>query len=277
MRYKLIKTALTVFIMLLCTVALISAKHYVKTIESFKSFYNHSKIRLVSMQNDGYSEIKKSIDQKYTEKFVKILDEVSKRFKSGISEVLGYDYILLAQEFETTINSLNSKRKAFISTNEYISAVNELNQIKIQIDRETKENKNIYLDEFRSAVNKISTLNTKLNNQLKPEIERLDQIKSEVKELFVKNSKDLISIRKGLMDETRKELALLLKDYSLEIKDMKDMFSVNDDKVEYPFDITTMTDFSIAGKLESECFSEILSSNDDKTVIVSENTSQILS
>ena len=43
MRYKLIKTALTVFIMLLCTVALISAKHYVKTIESFKSFYNHSR------------------------------------------------------------------------------------------------------------------------------------------------------------------------------------------------------------------------------------------
>ena len=277
MHYRLVKTILTVLIILICTVALIGAKYYVKTVESFKSFYNHSKIRLISMQNDGYTEIKKSLDQKYTDKFVKILNEISLEFKSGISNVLGGEYILLSEEFETTLNSFNSKKSAFINTEEYQLAITELNDIKSKIDGETEENKDKYLDEFRLAVNKISTLNTKLNNQLKPERERLDSIKGEVKKLFLKSAKDLISLRTNLMNSTRLKLSSLLKDYAFELNEIKDTFSVDDKGVEYPFDIYSMSNFMIAGKLESECYAEILDDDKSNSVIVSENPSQILS
>ncbi len=277
MHYRLVKTILTVLIILICTVALIGAKYYVKTVESFKSFYNHSKIRLISMQNDGYTEIKKSLDQKYTDKFVKILNEISLEFKSGISNVLGGEYILLSEEFETTLNSFNSKKSAFINTEEYQLAITELNAIKSKIDGETEENKDKYLDEFRLAVNKISTLNTKLNNQLKPERERLDSIKGEVKKLFLKSAKDLISLRSNLMNSTRLKLSSLLKDYAFELNEIKDTFSVVEKGVEYPFDIYSMSNFMIAGKLESECYAEILDEDKSNSVIVSENPSQILS
>ncbi len=276
MRYKLIKTILIVFVTLLCTVLLIGAKYYVKTVETFKSFYNQTKIRLINMQNGGYSEIKKSLDQNYTEKFVKILDDISLEFKKGIYSILGDEYLLLSQEFETTLNSFNNKKRAFLQGEEYISAVDALNEIKAKIDGESEENKQIYLDEFRATVNKISTLNTKLNNQLKPERERLDGIKCEVKKLFFKNAKKLISIRKDLMDSTREKLSTLLKDYAFEINEIKETFGIDKSGVEYPFDISSMNNFMIAGKLESECYAEILTSNHDKTVIVSENPSQIL-
>ena len=277
MRNRVIKSILTVFIMLICTVMLIGAKYYLKTVESFKSFYNQTKIRLINMNNDGYNELKQSLDQKYTEKFVKILDEISFQFKNEISNILGYDYILLSQEFETTLESVNSKKKSFVLTEEYTSALNELNLIKTKIDGKAEENQQEYLDEFRTAVNKISTLNTKLNNQLKPERERLDCIKGEVKKLFIKHAKELILLRKNLIDDTRTKLSIFLKDYSIELKEIKDTFGVDNDASNYPFDISSMSNFMIAGKLETECFAEILEDDQSKTVIISENNSEILS
>ena len=63
------------------------------------------------MQNDCYQELKKSLDDKYTKQFVEILNSTSKNFKDKIKGVLGNEYILLSEEFSTTLNSINSKKK----------------------------------------------------------------------------------------------------------------------------------------------------------------------
>ncbi len=277
MRFRTIKIIIAVFVALICSFLAISAKYYVKTVQSFKTFYKDTEIKLISMENDCYQQLKKSLDDKYTKKFVEILNSTGKDFKLRITEVLGEEYILLREEFLTTINSIESKKKEFINSSEYVSAKNELLSIKLKVDNASDTEKDGYLEEFRSALNKMSTYNTKLNNQLKGERDRIDEIKASVKKLFIKNAKELISIRKELMNSTRIEISSLLSDYNVELKELNSTFNVELNDKAYPFDVTTMGDCLVAGKLESECFSEILYENSNKTVIYSENSSEIVS
>ena len=277
MRFRVIKVILAVFVALICVGLAISAKYYVKTVQSFKTFYNKEEVKLINMQNNCYQELKKSLDDKYTKKFVEILNSTSNNFKQKIIAVLGDEYILLSEEFNTTLNSIKSKKQEFENSTEYLYAKKELAELKQKIDGASEAEKDNYLDEFRATLNKITTLNNKLNNQLKSERDRIDNIKNSVKEMFAKNSMELIKIRAELMDATRGELKTLLGDYMLELKELNSAFNEELKEPKYPFDVASMGDCLVAGKLESECYAEILSENFSKNAIFSENSNEIVS
>lgn len=277
MRFKVVNVIIAVFIALICFGLAISAKYYVKTAQSFKIIFNEEECKLTSMQNDCYHELKKSLDDKYTKKFVDILNSTSKKFKDDIYRVLGDEYILLSEEFSTTLTSIKSKKSEFENSNEYLSAKKELSELKQKIDSAPESEKDVYLNEFRASLDKITTLNNKLNNQLKSERDRIDSIKSSVKKMFASNAKELISIRVELMNLTRNELKVLLSDYMLELKELNSAFKKELKESSYPFDVASMGDCLVAGKLESECYSDILSENFNKNVIFSENSNEILS
>lgn len=277
MRFKVVNVIIAVFIALICFGLAISAKYYVKTAQSFKIIFNEEECKLTSMQNDCYQELKKSLDDKYTKKFVDILNSTSKKFKDEIYSVLGDEYILLSEEFSTTLTSIKSKKSEFENSNEYLSAKKELSELKQKIDSAPESEKDVYLDEFRASLDKITTLNNKLNNQLKSERDRIDRIKSSVKKMFASNAKELISIRVELMNLTRNELKVLLSDYMLELKELNSAFNKELKESGYPFDVASMGDCLVAGKLESECYHDILSENFNKNVIFSENSNEILS
>ena len=277
MRFKVVKVIFAVFVALICFGFLISARYYVKTVQSFKTFFNEEEVKLTSMQNDCYKELKKSLDDKYTKKFVEILNSTSKNFKDKIFSVLGNEYLLLSEEFSITLSSIKNKKSEFENSNEYLLAKKELSDLKQKIDSSQEAEKDVYLDEFRASLDKITTLNNKLNNQLKSERERIDNIKSAVKEMFVKNAKELISIRGELMNLTRNEIKVLLSDYMLELKELNSAFNKELTEGCFPFDVASMGDNLVAGKLESECYHDILSENSSKNVIFSENSNEILS
>lgn len=277
MRYRIIKIIITVFVALLCSIMFISAKYYVRTVQSFKTFYKESEIRLTSMQNDCYNQLKKSLDDKYAKKLEELLLLTGNEIKGEIKNVLGEEYILLREEFYTTLNSIENKKKEFSLSNEYVSAKENLSRVKGLIDSAPEYEKDKYLDEFRVALNDISLLNTKLNNQLKSERDRLSIIKAEAKKLFIKNSKKLISVRKSLMVETRDKIVSLLNEYKFELGELNSTYNVKNNQNDLSFDFSSINERLREGKLESECFLEILSENSQQTVIVSENTNQILS
>lgn len=272
MRYKIIKIIISVFVALLCSIMFISAKYYVRTVQSFKTFYNETDVRLISMQNDSYNQLKKSIDEKYIAKFADLVNCTTSELKSEISRVLGNDYILLREEFYTALASIEGKRQEFNNSSEYLSAKEELSSVKSKIDSANDNQKDLYIDEFRVALNKVSTLNTKLNNQLKSECDKIEEIKLEVKKLFIKNAKELISLRKNLFDETKTKISSIIKEYTFEISELNSVYGV-EYKIELPFDLIDFSKKGANSKLENECFEEIL----EKNVIFIENDSQILS
>lgn len=276
MRIKITKILITAFIVLLCSIILIGGKFYVKTVQSFRTFYNFSGVELMSnTQNSGYNELKQSIIDKYTKEFVNLLNGTSSAFKEDISKSLGYDYSILSEEYVTISDSINSKKQAYFLSDEFLSARKTLEELKTTLDGLSNEEKDKYLDEFRVALNAVSTLNTKLNNSLKSERERLDLIKGQVLSIFIKNRKQLLEIRSKYVNEMRVNIANLISNFNAELKELNIAFDVQSNKTEYPFDVETMQDFSLAGKLETDCFNELL---DNKiSPLVSENSVKLQS
>ena len=157
----------------------------------------------------------------------------------------------------------------------YIAKRENLATLKAKIDSLDKSAKEEYLDEFRAVLGEISTLNTKFNNNLKSKRDRLDEIKGSVKELFVKNKDELLKIRRNNMDITRDKLKELLISYNLEIRELNTAFGIDKKPTDFPFDVSSMQDCLVAGKLETECFNEILGITAEKPVIYSENSSNL--
>lgn len=273
MRVNISKLIITVFIVLFCGVILVFAKHYIKTVQSFKTFYYQNGVAVMSnQQNFGYNELKQSLIDKYTKQFVSLINDTSNGLKSDIANELGYDYTLLSQEYVTQTEQIAEKQRAYYLSDEFLLARRNLEQIKLKIDNLPESEKDKHLDEFRTALNDVSLLNTKLNNQLKGERERLDVIKSEVLKMFKTKRENLLSIRKIYVDKVRTEIFNLVSNYNIELKELNLAFSVEYSKTEYPFDMGSMQDFSIAGKLETDCFNEIL---DASSTVFSENTVKI--
>ena len=272
MRNKFFKTIFFIFILMICSAILIGAKEYKKSTATVNTFKN---VGFISMnETSGYNELKLSVDQKYTKEFVKILNETQYELKSEMASILGEEYKTLTNEYDQINDYIASQIKIFNSSEEYTVLRDKLGTLKEKIDSLDKSSKEEYLDEFRGVLGEISTLNNKFNNQLKEKRDRLCQIKGEVKELFVKNKEELIKARQNSMDSTRKKLAELFSSYNVEIRELNDAFGVKQTKPSYPFDVDSMKECMVAGKLESECFNEILNS---ENAVFSENTSDILS
>ena len=274
MRNKFLKSIFFVFILMICSAIAIFVKEYSKTATTFKSVVGN--VGVISMrENSGYNELKSSIDQKYTKEFVKILNETSNSLKSDIEGVLGENYVALKVEYDGICDFISNEVKKFNNSKDYLDLKEKLAVLKEKIDALDKSSKQEYLEEFRGVLSEISTLNTKFNNTLKDKRDRLEEIKCEVKELFVKNKDALIDLRRKNMDKTRELLKELLVSYSVELKELNEAFNVNDKAPDYPFDVKTMDDCLVAGKLETECYNEILNENSNKTVICSENNVKI--
>lgn len=277
MRKKVVKIFIAVFIVMMCAFVAIGAKYYVKAVQSFKTFEIIDKAKLVNMQNDCYNELKKSLDEKYTKKFVELINLTKNDLQDKIESVLGVEYLLIKEEFNTVSSSIEGKKREFTKSEEYIDAKNNLSKLNEKINNLSEEDKNLYLDEYRDALSKISTLNNKLNNQLKPERERVEELKDSLKKLFFKRKKELLSGRFSIMKQTYGSVKELLDSYNLELNELKTNFGVEIGKKEFPFDINTLNDCLVAGKLETECFNEILASEEETTAVFLKNDCNIIS
>lgn len=275
MRKKFLRSILFVFILMICSAIVIGVKQYGKTTSVF---YKFGRIGTVSMiENSGYNELKRSVDEKYTKEFVSVLNKTSNSLKNGMSEILGSEYDALTSEYNKICDDISIETKAFNESKEYVDLKLKLANLKAKIDSLDKSSKEECLEEFRGVLSEISTLNTTFNNTLKSKRERLFEIKGLVKELFIKNKEELINLRKNTMENTRNKLKELFLNYNVEVKELNEAFGVLKNENSYPFDINGMNDCLVAGKLETECFNEILEIDGNNSVIYSENTTKVLS
>ncbi|MBQ3235359.1 MAG: hypothetical protein IJA97_04290 [Clostridia bacterium] len=274
MRNKFLKSIFFVFILMLCSAIIIAVKSYTKSVTTFKKLGSIGVISMLDNKSSGYNELKTSIDQKYTQEFVKLLNQTQNSLKCGMRDILGDEYSSLSEEYNQIVDYISGEMRTFNNSTEYQSLRAKLADLKAKIDAVDKSSKQEYLDEFRAVLSEISTLNTKFNNQMKDKRDRLFEIKGLVKDLFAKNKDDLLTLRKAKMDETRGLLKELLVAYSVEIKELNEAFSIKECSSAMPFDITSMQDVMVAGRLETECYNEILGEN---VAVYSENNTNILS
>ena len=271
MRFNLLKIIVLVSFLLVCSFLIIGSKYYVKSGELFNIFYKKEVALVSNNEINSYNELKQSIKDKYTSEFVKLLNQTSLEFKTGIKSILGDEYILLSEQFNDIINDINAQKKVYEESSEYDNARNMLLKVKQKIDSATEEEKNGYLDEFRSALNEITLLNNKFNNQLKGSRDKIFEIKSKVSNMFKKHKTELLSLRTSQMELCRESIKTMLSNYFLEIKELNQTFNEIQSTTELPFDVNSLQDCLVAGRLETDCYNEILLEKSTENQILSEN------
>ncbi len=264
MRNKYYKTLIITLFILFCAVLLVTSNYVLDAVQTFKFVGNKpKKVELVMQYNNCYDELKQSLKEKYAKKFFKMLDETRVTFDGKLKSILGDDYMKTRQELVTIDNEIATIRKEFLSSSEYVSKKAELKEIKSKLDaiKEDNSEKEELQSKFNVALNELSTLNVKLNNQCKDKREKKDEIKRNLKKLFDQKQKALFEAKRQLELETRQKIAQILNEFNFELSELNDAFDIKSKIKEFPFDEANLNIESVATKFESDYFSGNLNDN----------------
>ncbi len=295
MRNKYYKGLILALFILFCAVIYITSDYVLDAVQTFKFIGGNTKRVQLVMENSCYDELKQSLKQKYAKKFVQMLDETRVNFDAELKSILGEEYMKTRQELVAIDNEISSIRKEFLSSSEYVSKKAELKEIKSKLDaiKEDNSEKEELQSKFNVALNELSTLNVKLNNQCKDKREKKDEIRTQLKKLFNEKQDELLKAKTKIEQQTRQNIATIFNEFNFELNELNDAFGIKSRARELPFDESELNVESVATKFESDYFSGNLNDNvsdnqdgvkvefvtldgiDD--VVVSENSSKLKS
>lgn len=251
---KNLKPLIIILVAFLCAVALIGCMYYEKTVQTFSPMFIKSKVVSMNENNAGYNELKKSLKEKYSNQFIEMLKGAKAEYTASAREVLGEEYVTLRDELIDIENQIRLRRHDFINSEEYLTAKTEMTKAKLKYDLSKPEEKEDNEKAFQNALSTVSTLNTKLNNQLKDLNQSQIFVKTKLIKLFDGKKSELLEIKKQTEQSTQKQIAKILYDYFVELKNLNLNFGVNANNQEMPFDDNLVKTFNIYTDFEKSYF-----------------------
>lgn len=270
MKKKYIYIVFIMFFALICATLYISTNYYVSTTFKKISKNNLEVARVSALTTDStYLELKDSIKTKYNKKLISELDVVSKEYKEEIIKILGDEYDSLTNKLTLNTQIIQTKSKEFLNSKEYLDKKREMAELKLKMDKAEGEEYDKLYSDFQSVLNEISTLNVKLNNQLKDIRSSNDQIKSELKKLFDDNKDKIVALRTEYKNKVSTLILNIINEYNFELYELSDTFNVKLPKIrEFPFDIENFNFKCVSSSYEAEYFNEpLVESADSSTKI----------
>ncbi len=267
MKNKHFYFALILLFTLICTAVYISTNYYVST--TFKKLnYNSSGVATVSSNQLDltFQELKNTIKSKYNNKLLTELDVISKNYRSDVTSILGDNYTSLHTKLNLNNQIIETKSNEFLNSNEYLEKKRQMKELKVKMDNSQGEEHDKYYDEFQFTLNEISTLNVKLNNQLKEIRENNDKIRLELKTLFDNNKEQIVKLREEYKNKVSAVILKVINEYNFELYELSDAFGVKLPKIkEFPFDIDKFNFKCVSSPYEAEYFSEPTTESVDST------------
>ncbi len=254
MNEKNLKPLIIILIAFLCAVAFIGCMYYEKAVQTFNPMQVKLKVVSMNENNASYLELKKSLKEKYSNQFLAMLKDAKADYSLKAKEVLGDDYILLRDELINVENQIRLKRHDFLNSEEYLTAKTEMTKAKLKFDLSKEQDKEENEKALQNAVSNISTLNTKLNNQLKDLYQTETTVKSKLKVLFDSKKDELLAIKKQTEEKTKTEIAKILYSFFVELKDLNKNFNVNTETQEMPFSDDLVKDNNVYTDFEKAYF-----------------------
>ena len=226
------------------------------------------------MENAEYFDKKQNLKDKYTEEFLKEIEQVGKNFNVEILNVLGNAYTELKCEYLTLEKSNEQVKKEFFASTEYISAKNDVETLKNELETlngEEFEEKNKLL---HSKLSSLATLNTTLNNRLKATRERLDELRKSIYDLFEIHKEALNVVKDETIKTVSGIIAKSVVDFNVELNKIKKDMGIVDNKKEYPFDFDKIELTAFTDKFQSNFFTGVGNGNEDIEDLDNDNSVQ---
>ncbi len=270
MKTKYLYITLILLFALICTTLYISANYY--SITTFKTLLNTplEAVKVSASSNDStFLELKEAIKSKYNKKLLDELDVISKNYCEDIKNVLGDNYTNLHQKLTMNNQAIQIKSSEFLNSSEYLEKKQKMAELKKKMDSSEGDEYDKYYEEFQNTLNEISTLNVKLNNQLKDIRQNNDSLRKELKDLFDANKDEIVKLRGEYKNKVSSLILEIINEYNFEIYELSDAFEVKLPKIrEFPFDIDKFNFRCVSSTYEAEYFNEpIEESSDSNTKI----------
>ena len=265
---KKFKLILVLLFVLICATLLISAKYYSYNLPTFKQIsVKEGSYMSVSYVDNGYLELKKSIFDKYNNKLVSSLKEISCNYKSEINEILGESYTKLITESDDIDSKIKNKTNEFLNSDEYTSKKLLMQSIKKEMDNSQGEKYDKLYEKFQLTLNEISTLNVKLNNSLKDLRLRKSEIKNNLTSLFDKNKNKLTTLRNNNKLKIKELISDVINEYNFELNELNNAFEVKQlNNREFPFDLNTFNFKCVSSTFEEDYFNDTIVTTEESDV-----------
>ena len=267
MKQKNITIILLFIFSIICATAYIGYNYFSKNIGAFKKISPGLEVRLVSLNDSSYLELKSSIKEKYLKKLTDELTVFSKDYNKGITEILGKDYNKYVEELEKTKLEIHYKKVNFLNGEEYLNKKKEMLDIKSKMDKAEGEEYDKLYEDFQKALSEISTLNVKLNNSLKELKVKHNEIRTKLTKLFDNNKDKLIKFRNTQKKKISEVILTIINEYNFELSELNCAYGINQNKMrEIPFDVDKFSFKSVSSPFESEYFNETIVERDESDV-----------
>ncbi len=270
---KNLKPIVIIIIIFLCAIACISCFYYEKTVQTFSPMCISYKVSAMNENNASYNELKKSLKEKYSNQFLQMLKVAKQEYSDRMREILGNDYTTLSGSLAEIENQIRTKRHDFLNSEEYLTAKTEMTNAKLKFDLSKESDKEENEKALQNAVSNVSTLNTKLNNQLKDLYQEENSIKTKLVGLFNSKKIELIEVKNQTEEKTKTEISKLLYTYFVELKNLNQNFGVDATNNEMPFNDDFVKTFNVYTDFEKSYFNGSLTAKTQvNSDIITENT-----
>ena len=262
MKQKNISIAFLLIFTILCATAYIGYNYFSKNVGAFKKLSPELEVKVVSLNDSSYLELKNSIKEKYLKKLTNELNTFSCDYKKGITDILGNNYNKYVEELDKIKLEIHDKKVNFLNSEEYLSKKQELLALKEIMDKASDEEYDKCYENFQKALSEISTLNVKLNNSLKALKDKQTDLRNKLTKLFDNNKDKLVNFRNNQKKKISEVILTIINEYNFELSELNTAFGVSQNKMrEIPFDVDKFSFTSVTSSFESEYFSETVVEN----------------
>jgi len=238
---KLLKIFIVAAVLIIVMAFTIAAENNKKAVYTNLIRYNErcgmEKGMITENLDESYIELKSDLKKKYTLLIFNSLEDIKSELARNTQKILGADFLNLSDEIEELKEANDKLRSDFFSSEEYVSAKNKLTELKTKLDSAQEDDKQAVMEELKTALSDISTLNVKLKNLQK---ENGDKIKSDIDKIseMVEANKDKIEdLKDETIKSTHESIDSVIRNYNSELSALNETFNV-EPKItsELPFD-----------------------------------------
>lgn len=231
------------------------------------------KITVTEDFNKSYEELKSSLKEKYLNMLNSFLEEAKDITLEKTHRFTTDEIFKIVDETKELRRIVEEQTNDFYKSDEYTSVQLKLKDLNERLTVCEESEKEDLQKQISKAMAEVVTKNITIKNRLKPHNEKIKYNEELLTSMLGEIGADIEKIREEAMSFLREKVAICIKCYNDELRELNDSFKIpNTDETEVPFDSKGLKiDFPILELTRRKTTVVSQKSEDNRTIIASEN------
>lgn len=236
------------------------------------------KLTITEDLSQSYNELKSGLKEKYLNMLYGYVDEAREKAIELSADLISDDMVKLTEETKELKRIIKKETKSFYKSDEYVNVQQRLVELKEKLNTCSDEEKEEIQKQISKSMAEVVTKNITIKNRLKPHSDKVKYNEEIINAKMQEIDGDVQQVREEVMDFLRDKIAICIKYYNDELRELNDSFKMpQPENAEIPFDSKVIQlDVPIFELYKSEpSVEKDYEEDSDVTIIASENQSAI--